>query len=103
MVKSSRGFPLQYNLLIGLAFQRSAAAKLSRGFPLKYHRFIALSFDRGVVARLSRHDEAHSLTVRRLDCVEAIKCHLSIVSPVLRHTEIAPPLDLHPETHMLEE
>ena len=53
-------------LPIALAFGRGAVAKPSRGFSLQYRLLIALAFERGTVVRLSRHDQAHRLTVKRL-------------------------------------
>ena len=81
MVNPSRGFPLQYRLLIELAFERGAGAKLCRGFPLQYRLFIALVFERGAVEGLHRHDQVQRLTVRRADRVDLITYHLSRVSP----------------------
>ena len=66
MAKPSRGFPLQYRLLITLAFERGAGAKLSRDFLLQYRLLVALAFERGPVAKLSRHNQAHRLSVKRL-------------------------------------
>ena len=54
MSKPSRGFPLQYRLLIAFTFERGAGAKLSRGFPLQYYLFVALVFEKVTLARLSR-------------------------------------------------
>ena len=68
--KLSRGFPLQYRLLIALNFERGAVARLSRGFPLQYRLLIALAFERGAVVKLSRHNQAHSLTVKRFGRVD---------------------------------
>ena len=66
MAKPSRDFPLQYHLIIALAFERGAGAKLSRGVPLQYRLPITLASEKGVVAKLSRHNQAHHLSVNRL-------------------------------------
>ena len=101
VVKLSRGFPLQYplhyHLLIALAFEIDAGAKLSRGFPLQYLLLIALAFERGAVAKLSRHNQAHHLSVKQLGRVDS-----QFVSPVesksgLEHTGSTPsPLPCNP-------
>ena len=50
-------------------------AKSSGGFPLQYRPLIAKAFERGAVARMSIHDQAHRLTVKRLDLVDS--CYVS--------------------------
>ena len=71
MTKPSRGFPLHHRLLIALAFERGAVAKMYRGFPLQYLLLIALAFERGAVAKLSRRNQAHRLSVKRLGRVDS--------------------------------
>ena len=45
--------------------------KLFRGFPLQYHLLITLAFERGVVAKLSRHNQAHRLSVKWMGRVDS--------------------------------
>ena len=61
-----KGFSLQYRLLIALAFEKGAGAKLSRGVPLQYRLLIALTFERYTVAKLSGYNQAHHLSVKPL-------------------------------------
>ena len=49
--------------------------KPSGGFPLQYRPLIAEAFGRGAEARMSIHDQAHRLTVKRLDHVDS--CYVS--------------------------
>ena len=103
VAKPSRGFALQYHLLIALAFERGAVAKPSRDFPLQYRLLIELAFERDAVARLSGHDQAHRLTVRRLGPVDSY-----YVSPFDSKSGLTtylkyPPPDLYPKTNIPEE
>ena len=75
---------------------------MSRGFPLQYPLLITLAFKRGAGAKLSRHNQAHRLPVKRLGRVDS-----QFVSPLegksgLKHTGSTAP-DLYPETHISEE
>ena len=80
------GFPLEYHLLIALAFGKRAVAKPSRGFPIQYHLLIALVFERGAVARLSRDKQAHRLSVKRLGRVDSLFVLPLESKPGLKHT-----------------
>ena len=102
MAKPSRDFPLQYRLLIALAFERGAGAKLSKGVPLQNRLLIALAFERGGASKLPRHSQAHHLSVKRLGRVDSQFESLLESKSGLKHTGSTPP-DPYPETYISED
>ena len=100
VAKPSRDFPIQYRLLIALAFERGAGAKLSRGFPLQYHRFIGFRERRRgetIWTRPSSPLDSQMIGSRGQPLSDTFLSK-SGLTPYRKY-----PPDLHPETYISKE
>ena len=66
------------------------AAVLYQAFHYTVSPTYRAGFERGAVAKLSRHNQAHHLSVKRLDRVDRQFVSFSRVSPVLNIREVLP-------------